>query len=241
MKTYAIADLHGRYDLLEKTIELIEADSPEGGRFIVTGDFVDRGFQSKEIIQRLMAGPSSDKWEWIVLQGNHEVMMIKTYYNPASLEWWLRNGGNATLYSYGDESFTYPLPICRNHLAWLIHLPVFFEDEHRIFVHAGVPHDQLVTETKREILQWMLNRGDIPEFDLDVYDDKPNISGKHVVHGHHQSEHHPLLLPHRTNLDTFAWYTGRLGIGVFNDEQAQPVKTLEVTGKTILELRAERT
>jgi hypothetical protein len=31
-------------------------------------------------------------------------------------------------------------------------------------------------------------------------------------------------------LDSFAWYTGRLAIGVFNDEQAAPVRCLEVKG-----------
>lgn len=227
MKTYAIGDLHGRYDLLEKAIEAIETDSPEGGRFIICGDFVDRGPQSKEIIQRLIAGPSSDKWEWITLQGNHEAMMIGAYYQAGNLLHWLYNGGGATLASYSDDkSYTYPLPIDRDHISWLIHRPVYFEDENHIFVHAGVPHDELVTETDRGILQWMLHDGDIPN--VEGYEDLPNISGKHIVHGHHQSDLHPLRLPHRTNLDTFAWHSGRLAIGVFDETHGPPLKIIEV-------------
>lgn len=236
MLTYAIADLHGRFDLLEAAIKLIETDSPEGGRFIVLGDFVDRGLESKQIIQRLIAGPTSDKWEWIVLQGNHEDIMLQTFRNPHCLTWWLRNGGNSTLASYGyknGDKISYPLQIDNDHIAWITHLPVYFEDEHRIFVHAGVPHDQLVNEVHRQTLQWMLHRGDVKSLSADLYDDKPNISGKHIVHGHHQSKDHPLLKPHRTNLDGFAWYTGKLAIGVFDESQAAPIKLLEVTGEDV--------
>jgi serine/threonine protein phosphatase 1 len=238
VKTYAIGDLHGRFDLLEKAIELIERHSPEGGRFIVLGDFVDRGFQSKEIIQRLIAGPTSDKWEWIVLQGNHEDIMLQAYRNPACLSWWIGNGGGGTLMSYGyknGDALKYPLKIDANHIAWLTHLPVYFQDELRVFVHAGVPHDELVTEANRQTLQWLLHKGDIPD-DRDCYEDKPNISGKHIVHGHHQDATHPLLLPHRTNLDSFAWYTGRLVIGVFDDDVATPVTTIEIVGDTIQDI-----
>lgn len=234
MKIYCVGDLHGRFDLLEKAIKLIQEDSPEGGRFIVLGDFVDRGPQSKQIIQTLMVGPCNDKWEWIVLQGNHEDIMLQGFRNPHCLDWWIGNGGGQTLISYGykvGDDLTYPLKVDVTHIHWIDNLPIYFEDEHRIFVHAGVPHDKLVNETKRQTLQWMLNKGDIKGYCSDLYDDLPNISGKHVVHGHHQSADHPLLLPHRTNLDSFAWYTGKLAIGVFDDTQAQPIKVLEVTDK----------
>lgn len=234
MKTYCVGDLHGRFDLLEKSIALIEQDSPEGGRFIILGDFVDRGPQSKEIIERLMVGPNDDRWEWVVLQGNHEDIMLQAFRNPNCLSWWMRNGGDQTLMSYGyknGDELIHPLKVDIRHIYWLDCLPVYFEDEHRIFVHAGVPHNELVSETKRQTLQWMLNEGDIVGRSAELYEDLPNVSGKHVVHGHHQSEDHPLLLPHRTNLDSFSWFTGRLAIGVFDETQAQPIKILTVTDK----------
>jgi len=239
VKTFAIADMHGRFDLFEKALALIESYSPEGGRLIVLGDFVDRGFQSKEIIQRLIQGPTNPKWEWITLQGNHEDIMLQTVRNHHCLGWWLGNGGSSTLSSYGynhGDKLTYPLKIDADHIAWLTHLPIYFEDEHRIFVHAGVPHNMNVQDVNKYTLQWMLHRGDIKSLNADLYDDKPNISGKHIVHGHHQSESHPLLKPHRTNLDSFAWYTGKLAIGVFDNTQATPIETLEVSGPTMMSL-----
>jgi serine/threonine protein phosphatase 1 len=42
---------------------------------------------------------------------------------------------------------------------------------------------------------------------------------RHVVHGHHAIEKGPIVLKHRTNLDAMAWKTGRLVVGVFEDER----------------------
>jgi hypothetical protein len=52
------------------------------------------------------------------------------------------------------------------------------------------------------------------------------------VHGHHQHVHGPIFKKHRTNLDTLAWYTGRLAIGVFDDAApGGPIEVLEVHGE----------
>lgn len=232
-KTYVIADLHGRYDLLLRAIAAIEADAT-GGRFIVLGDFIDRGPQSGQIIARLMTGPASPQWRWQVIQGNHEAIMLTALERPlTALPWWIRNGGGATLQSYGyaDKDPLYPLRIPQAHIAYLLALPIWLEDEHRIYVHAGVPHDQSVSEAKTDTLQWMLYPGDVHHNAAEVHDDRPHISGKHIVHGHHQSPNHPLLKPHRTNLDSFAWHSGRLAIGVFDDAvPGGPVRVMEVTG-----------
>jgi serine/threonine protein phosphatase 1 len=234
MSTYAIADLHGRFDLLCAALSTAEADAGgAGGTFIVLGDFVDRGPQSRNIIDLLMAGPSLPNWQWIVLQGNHEEMMLRCLSNPGLLRWWLGNGGNATLQSYGyvQGDTLEPLKIPPEHLDWLGSLPVTHEDAHRIFVHAGVPHDEPVASADPGIMQWMLYHGDVEHNDASFYPDLPHVSGKHLVHGHHQSAAHPLLRPHRTNLDSFAWLTGRLAIGVFDDARATPQRILEVQGE----------
>jgi len=57
---------------------------------------------------------------------------------------------------------------------------------------------------------------------------------RHVVHGHHDFRDGPVTIEGRTNLDTQAWYTGRLAIGVFDDEVAGgPVSLLEVHGEAL--------
>jgi hypothetical protein len=55
-----------------------------------------------------------------------------------------------------------------------------------------------------------------------------------VVHGHYQHAHGPFFKKNRTNLDTFAWYTGRLAIGVFDDAApGGPIEVFEVNGESI--------
>lgn len=232
--TYAIADLHGRFDLLCTAISTIEAHSLEGGKLVVLGDFVDRGPQSRSIVDLLMAGPQSPGWEWVVLQGNHESMMLEVLANPSPqlLRWWVGNGGGKTLESYGyhQGDSLLPLRVPAEHVSWLDGLPVYHEDAHRIFVHAGVPFDQPLTEAKKDTLQWMLYPGDVEHGDAEFHPDEGHCSGKHIVHGHHQSASHPLLKSHRTNLDSFAWYTGRLAIGVFDDSRPGPIEILQATG-----------
>lgn len=56
-KTYVIADLHGRFDLLDTALIRLAEREPDGATLVFTGDYVDRGPQSRQIIERLMAGP----------------------------------------------------------------------------------------------------------------------------------------------------------------------------------------
>jgi serine/threonine protein phosphatase 1 len=222
-KTYVIADLHGRLDLLLTAIELIENDASDGGRLIVLGDFVDRGPESKGVIERLMAGPTDPKWEWTILQGNHEQIMLMGLLMPKEyLNWWVQNGGGQTLKAYGyqEKETLHPLKVPEEHLQWLVNLPAYVEDAHRIYVHAGVPSTIAVTEAKVETMQWMIwGKLDLTGETPGPMVDEPHLSGKHIVHGHEQKASHPLVLPHRTNLDSYAWKTGRLAIGVFDDAQ----------------------
>ena len=91
-KTYAIADLHGRFDLLEMALRCLaeRAERAEPRATLVTlGDYVDRGPDSRKIIERLMAGLGRDGWRLICLKGNHEDIMWQTCRRLPDLDWWL--------------------------------------------------------------------------------------------------------------------------------------------------------
>jgi serine/threonine protein phosphatase 1 len=77
-KTYAIADLHGRFDLLEMALTCIVERAEPSGTVVTLGDYVDRGPDSRKIIERLIAGPGLDGWRLICLKGNHEDIMWQT-------------------------------------------------------------------------------------------------------------------------------------------------------------------
>ena len=101
--TYVIADLHGRFDLLEAAFTAITAHSKEIDQKIVTlGDYVDRSPQSAQIIQHLMAAQSAGV-DLVCLMGNHEAMMWSAMSHQSDPERWLENGGDMTLVSYNYD------------------------------------------------------------------------------------------------------------------------------------------
>lgn len=207
--TYAVPDLHGRFDLFTAAIAEIEARG--GGLVIFLGDYVDRGPQSRQIVEALIAGPPEGQ-SWICLKGNHEDMMVETITAPLDPDWWIGNGGAQTVESYGGE-----VPLA--HIRWLAALPLIHETEQRIFSHAGGNPGKAVAEQAEQDLCWFrVPRG------LDYA-----LAGKHTVHGHTPFRDGPVLLPNRTNLDTYAVGTGRLAVGVFDPEKpGGPIEVIEV-------------
>jgi hypothetical protein len=101
-ETYAIADLHGRFDLLEMALARIAERAESPATLVTLGDYVDRGPDSCKIIERLMAGVGRDSWRLICLKGNHEDIMWQTCRRLPDVDWWLTNGGTAMLISYGQ-------------------------------------------------------------------------------------------------------------------------------------------
>jgi serine/threonine protein phosphatase 1 len=210
---FVIPDIHGRLDLLENALTLIEQREP-AGTVIFTGDYVDRGHDSRGVIERLIAGPP-DGWRWVCLRGNHEDMMLETLRAPLDPGWWIGNGGGATVASYSAE---FP----NAHLDWIAALPRVWSDAHRVYVHAGVGEQYDLDAQPEQMTQWFR----YPE-GADI-----GYRGKHVVHGHTPRKNGPELYQHRTNLDTGAYATGRLCVGVFDlSKPGGPIEVLPVTTK----------
>jgi serine/threonine protein phosphatase 1 len=214
--TYVIPDIHGRFDLLEQALALIaeHSNGARGRRVIFLGDYIDRGPQSREVVELLMKGPP----EWICLKGNHEAMMVDAFLPGHDRDLWISNGGKATLQSFFRHGRTL---VQDTHLSWLYSLPLFHEDQHRIYIHAGIPHRDVPLEDQGEAaLLWYRYppNGDI------------GYNGKHVVHGHTPRINGPVLLDNRTNLDCGAYLSDRLVVGVFDDDvPGGPVEVLEAT------------
>jgi serine/threonine protein phosphatase 1 len=218
--TYVIGDIHGRDDLLGAALAQITAHGRgEPGVIVAIGDYVDRGLQSKEVIDRLLAGIGGG-WRLVALKGNHDVLMVQGLRDPAKLAWWLERGGEATLASYGGD----PAAVPEAHIAWLDQLRLMHVDAHRLYVHAGVdPETPLDRQTEATLL-WKRYPEGYPG----------GLGELHVVHGHDNDPEGPLLYRGRTNLDTLAWRTGRLTVGVFDDDRpGGPVDVIEVRGPPV--------
>lgn len=210
-KTYVIADIHGRYDLLQAALHRIEA-SPSGGTIVFTGDYVDRGPASKQVMDRLMAGPTDPRWVWVCLKGNHEDMMVACLRGEAELSWWVGNGGRETLQSFGGS-------VPDEYLAWADALPQYHADGNRIFVHAGADPTKPMSEQSEAMLLW---------YRCSKHQDMTHPDG-YLVHGHTPFDDGPVILEGRCNLDTGAVWTGRLAVAVFDDETpGKPEKILNI-------------
>jgi serine/threonine protein phosphatase 1 len=215
--TYVIADIHGRDDLLSDALADIGARSGgEAGVIVTIGDYVDKGPGSKGVIDRLLTGVAGG-WRLVALKGNHDAMMAEALRDPAKMPSWLEKGGGAALASYGGD----PAAVPRSHIAWLDQLRLMHVDAHRVYVHAGVdPEIPLDQQSEATLLWKRYPKGFSGGF-----------GSFHVVHGHDNFPNGPLLYDGRTNLDTLAWRTGRLTIGVFDDDRpGGPVDFIVVKG-----------
>src|SRR5438128_2213187 len=123
--TYAIGDIHGCYQkltrLLDRCIAHCGAAEPH---FVFIGDYVDRGPNSREVVDLLIA-VQAEAPDWTVcLRGNHEQMLIDACENGDEMLW-LFNGGGATLESY-DVGCAADIPA--EHLPWFKELPFAISD-----------------------------------------------------------------------------------------------------------------
>ena len=215
--TYVIPDIHGRYDLLSDALTDISARSGgEAGAIVTIGDYVDKGPDSKAVIDRLLRGVA-DGWRFVALKGNHDAMMVQALRDPAKMPSWMAKGGDAALASYGGD----PAAVPQTHIAWLDQLRLMHVDAHRVYVHAGVdPETPLDRQSEATLLWKRYPKGFAGGF-----------GNLHVVHGHDNFPDGPLLFEGRTNLDTLAWRTGRLTVGVFDDDRpGGPVDFIVVRG-----------
>ena len=211
--SYAIGDIHGCLDLLERAFGLIRAHAgARSFQVVCLGDYVDRGPDSRGVVEFLMR--EADRTPLTCLKGNHEAMLLEAIEEG---EWtsWLDNGGRETLASYDGE-------VPAEHRRWLRRLPVCARDADRLYVHAGFRPGVPLAEQEEEVCIWI--RGRFLDADL------PG----HVVHGH-TPQHidklqvdRPERLPHRTNLDTGACWTGVLSVGAFEPGRAGPMDVLQV-------------
>ena len=214
---YAVGDIHGRVDLLEKMHTAILKDSLdvacERKVVVYLGDYIDRGPHSKKVVDVLLEKPLKG-FEPVHLIGNHEAFLIEFLKDIEAGPGWFFNGGLATLASYGikfgraDELDVATLERIRDdfmkkvpqaHLDFFHKLAFTRTEGDYFFVHAGVrPGVALDNQTDEDML-WI--REDFLGSEQDF--------GKIVVHGH-TITWEPDIRPNRIGIDTGAFASGIL-------------------------------
>lgn len=166
MRTIAIGDIHGCSQALQGMIQVI-APQPDD-LLIFLGDYVDRGPDSKGVVQFLM--DLSERCQTVFLLGNHEIMLLGALRGLAP-ELWLQTGGSQTVTSYGGELSM----VSQQHREFFRQCLPFFETESHIFVHANYEAELPMTEQPEAALYWDHLSDRVPN---------PHVSGKHVYLGH---------------------------------------------------------
>lgn len=205
---FAIGDVHGHFDKLMALMRHCADHAGQRGedaRFILLGDYIDRGPASNEVLEFLASRPANAE----ALRGNHEDMMLRALEHPEEAERWHNNGGLETLDSYwattGGE-------VPAEHIRLVESLPLFIDDGLRLFVHAGI--DPLDPDARDpQVLLWTRNH---PADDA--------VLPRFIVHGHTPTrDRKPDLRPNRLNLDTGAGWGHALTAAAFDDGKAAPL------------------
>jgi len=220
-RTFATGDIHGDLAaLLRNEAQLPELD--EGDTLVFVGDYLDRGPKSAQVIEHLRSLPDRTPAKVVMLRGNHEDAWLRVIdYGWPDFVLPLSHGCREVMESYIgpfdvlDQRLTkvllsgafFPLDV----VAWMRELLFYYEDEHAIYVHAGLAqtaggfaHPSLArTATELTALLW--------HRDSDFF---CNYRGKRVVFGHTVTEYLPEELSSYTPEDPSDMWAGPCTIGL---------------------------
>jgi serine/threonine protein phosphatase 1 len=216
-RTYALSDIHGCLDKLERLVARCLTDAKaEPARFAFLGDYIDRGPDSRGVLDFLIDLQGRRPGAVVCLCGNHEDMAINAYDDPNEIDQWVvSNGGDKALLSYG---VTAPSQLPARHVDWMRALPTHHDDGRRFFVHAGIDPSRQLDRQDRYDLLWM----------REPFLSDPRDHGRFIVHGHTPlKDGRPDLRANRVNIDTAAVLGGPLTAAIFDDSTAAPIGFLQ--------------
>jgi serine/threonine protein phosphatase 1 len=194
-RTIAIGDIHGCSAALEAVLRAI--DPRPDDTLITLGDYVDRGPDSRGVIETLIRLRSSCRL--IPLLGNHDEAFLEAL-QGLEIGLWMAMGGAATLASYGRQ--VGPGAIPGEHLAFFESCLTYHETQSHIFVHASYDPDLPPADQPRETLLWASLRDAIPG---------PHRSGKAFITGHTAQKSGEVLdLGYLKCIDTYCYGGGWL-------------------------------
>lgn len=168
-RLFAIGDIHGCFKafqiLLEQKIQLIKSD-----KIILLGDYIDRGTQSKEVVDYII-DLQAKGFDMVPLLGNHEAMLLDAFKNTELISKWIQNGGSETLRSFDIKSLNDIEPM---YIGFFKGLPYYFAFEEYLFVHAGFNDSDINPFTDKYSMIWVCK----PTYE------NPLLMNKIIIHGH---------------------------------------------------------
>jgi len=217
-RTFAVGDIHGDCDALKTALAKLPMLTEED-TIVFLGDYLDRGFQSRQVIDHVRVElPKRTRAKIVALRGNHEDGWLRVKHGG-----WpefvipIGNGCLATMRSYDEKIFFegdvptvaemkrmqdasfFPKDV----LDWMLTLPHYYEDEHAIYVHAGLVEGEDGTfrhpsdMADPTLLLWVRTMKFFKEY-----------RGKRIVCGHTSTDHLPPELSKYTPEDPLDMWMG---------------------------------
>lgn len=192
----AIGDIHGCAAALRAMVQAIALEPDDA--LIVLGDCIDRGPDSRQVIDELLA--LRERCQLVPLLGNHEEMMLNFIDGKQQPDNWLEVGGVATVRSYSAKSD--PDDITPEHIEYIRTWGDFFETSSHFFAHANYEPERRLAEQHWQTMRWQSLVQCVPG---------PHLSGKTAVVGHTSLKDGEVLdLGHLWCIDTYCWGGGWL-------------------------------
>lgn len=202
-RVFVISDIHGCfntfYELVIKEIDLHKDD-----RLVLLGDYIDRGEESREVIDFIIDLIETG-FDIIPLRGNHEQMLLDAYNETTMQSLWFMNSGMTTLASFeiGDIS-----ELDGKYIDFFTSLEYYLVSGNMIFVHAGFNDKIADPFTDVNTMIWECSR----EYTHNIF------KGKTIIHGHRPRTIDDVirLLSKKSNVipvDTGCVYERELGYG----------------------------
>lgn len=235
-RVYAVGDIHGRLDLFEALVTAIEADdaarTPAETLIVLLGDLVDRGADSKGVIE--FARDLQRRRPVRILAGNHEEMFLRSLSDIEMFRHFIRHGGRETLLSYGVDRKRFVAAsmeeaqhlareaVPSDHVAFLESFEDMIHLGDYLFVHAGIDPRVPIDQQRRSDLRWI----------REPFLSHDGSHGVVVVHGHTISDA-PEDCGNRIGIDTGAFMSGRLTALALEGTSRRYIEAAESTDGTI--------
>jgi serine/threonine protein phosphatase 1 len=192
----AVGDIHGCVHALEAILDAVVPTPAD--RLVFLGDLVDNGPEVRDVLDLILL--LERRTQVVLIQGNHEEMMLTARENPQALAYWLNIGGSATLNSYRFGGRIDEVP--PEHWELLARCRPYYETDAAIFTHANYLPDVPMDDQPGRQLRWAL---------FDPQDVQPHFSGKPVIVGHTEQRNGEVLdLGFTACIDTACWRYGWL-------------------------------
>jgi serine/threonine protein phosphatase 1 len=189
-RTFVIGDIHGERAMLERILDRLPFIAPDD-TLVFLGDYLDRGPDSRGVVERLRRLPEQTAGKVVLLRGNHEDVYLQSLADVDVGFFMARQNGVLDCFRSFTDRDAAPKELAHDELVamfdlrgwlpdpverWLATLALWYEDEHAIYVHAGLDGEGTVWKHPRDsaekALLWMRE----PDF-YEHYDGKPVVFG----------------------------------------------------------------